>query len=121
MTLELRGTNLRHFIIGEARKRDWISIAELIQAAEQQGFSVAGRPSKAISDALRWEVRRDRIRKLERGEYRIGSIPRTSERRIDERLQMLKVAVERGMTLDDLKQNPGYFVGGADEEEDEVW
>ncbi|CAM3927555.1 hypothetical protein [Smaragdicoccus niigatensis] len=120
MALELRGTNLRHFIIGEARKRDFISIAEVIRAAEEQGFSFSGRPSKAVSDALRWETRRNRMRKLDRGEYRIGCIPPTSEKRIDERLRLLKVAVGRGMTLDDLKSNPGYFIPtGA--EDDEEW
>ncbi|CAM3927802.1 hypothetical protein [Smaragdicoccus niigatensis] len=38
----------------------------------------------------------------------------------DERLRLLKLAAERGMTLDDLKRNPGYFISTG-REDDEEW
>lgn len=72
-----------------------MSIPELIAAAEAQGFSFSGRPSKAISDALRWELRRNRVIRTGRGQYTLGVIPRTSGQHIDHRLSALTAAVER--------------------------
>jgi len=92
MSVELRGTDLRHWVIGELRKQSPMSIPELLAASERQGFSFAGRPSKVVSDALRWECRRGRIVRTGRGEYRIGVIPRTSGQRIDRRLSLLAAA-----------------------------
>jgi len=95
MSVELRGTDLRHWIIGEARKQSPISIRMMIASAADQGFSFAGRPSKVISDALRCERRRGRIVKTGRGEYTLGTIPRTSGRLIDQRLSQLAAAAAR--------------------------
>jgi hypothetical protein len=40
------------------------SISELAEAVAWQGFAVAGRASKSISDALRWEMGYGRVRRL---------------------------------------------------------
>ncbi|MFT3714489.1 MAG: hypothetical protein QM774_00685 [Gordonia sp. (in: high G+C Gram-positive bacteria)] len=92
MSIELHGTDLRHWVIGELRKQSPSSVQMLITCAAQQGLSFAGRPSKAISDAIRWELRRGRIVKTGRGVYRLGAVPRTSGRLIDIRLQRIASA-----------------------------
>jgi len=43
------------------------TVGELIDAVKHQGFSFRGRPSKAVSDALRWEIERGRVHRLRRG------------------------------------------------------
>jgi hypothetical protein len=70
-------------------------IAELIDALSRFGFEFAGRPSKAISDALRWEMRYGRVRRHARGMYGPGSMPRSTEYRIRQRELALRDAAER--------------------------
>lgn len=42
------------------------------------GLTVAGRSSKTISDALRWEVGRGRVIEVGRATYRRGTIARST-------------------------------------------
>ena len=53
-----------------------MSLRALVDALEADGFLVSGRPSKVVSDALRWEVRRGRVVRLGRGKYAAGSMPK---------------------------------------------
>jgi len=75
------------------------TIAELIDAPKWHGFCVRGRPSKVISDALRWEIERGRVERLGRGRYRPGYMPHGTEHRIHQRVLALRdsqvVAVRR--------------------------
>jgi hypothetical protein len=71
------------------------NVAELMQALSRYGFDVAGRPSKAISDALRWERRYGRVRRHGRGLYSPGSMPRSTEYRIHKRELALRAEAER--------------------------
>ena len=57
-------------------ERGPLTIAELVATIEQEGFTLSGRPSKAISDTLRWEVALGRVDKLGRGHYGPGTVPR---------------------------------------------
>lgn len=59
-----------------------VSVAEMVDLIAGAGFTLGGRPSKVISDALRWEVRRGRVVRLRRGIYRYRSAPRSTARRI---------------------------------------
>jgi hypothetical protein len=63
-----------------------MTLAELIRFVEVEGFTVDGRPSKTVSDALRWEVRKGRVVRLGRG-YTPAHMPRSTEwwirRRVD--------------------------------------
>lgn len=74
----LHGRDLRYvltiwlFTVGEQ------SVDELVAAVRGGGFDVEGRPSKAVSDALRWEVRRGRVRRVGRGRYARGRMPRST-------------------------------------------
>jgi hypothetical protein len=70
-------------------------IAELEQALRRFGFEFAGRPSKSISDALRWEMRYGRVRRHARGMYGPGSMPRSTEYRIHQRELALRDAAKR--------------------------
>ena len=46
-----------------------MGVAELVAAVTRTGFALADRPGKAVSDALRWEVRRGRVRRDRRAKY----------------------------------------------------
>jgi hypothetical protein len=54
------------------------SVRQLIDVAEIAGCRLPGRPSKVVSDALRWEVRSGRIARVARSQYVIGSMPRST-------------------------------------------
>jgi hypothetical protein len=56
-SLVLRGTELRYVLTRYLQLNGPTTVAGLIAALDEWGFAVAGRPSKAISDALRWERR----------------------------------------------------------------
>lgn len=56
------------------------TIGDLIEAMRAEGVEVLGRPSKAISDALRTEVSRGRVVRAGRGVYRAGSMPESTGR-----------------------------------------
>jgi hypothetical protein len=68
------------------------TVAELIDALDFQGFDFPGRPSKAVSDALRWEMGHGRVRRLRRGQYGPDSMPRSTEYRIHQRAMALREA-----------------------------
>jgi hypothetical protein len=68
-------------------------VDELADALAYHGFRTAGRPSKAISDALRREIAHDRVIRFRRGRYRPGSMPRSTEHRIYKRVQALHARV----------------------------
>ena len=86
----LRGTELR----GRARGRSAGSAVparnELIAGLAYWGFAVDGRPSKTVSDALRWERRRGRVMRRGRGLYSAGEMPRSTEHRIISRVLELR-------------------------------
>jgi len=52
----LRGIDLRYVLTMHLASQGPATIVELIDALSHHGFHIRGRPSKAVSDALRWEV-----------------------------------------------------------------
>ena len=92
---QLRGVELRYVVTMYLARHGRADIAELIQALSRFGFEFAGRPSKAISDALRWEMRYGRVRRHGRGLYGPGSMPRSTEYRIHKRELGLRAEAER--------------------------
>lgn len=52
-----------------------LTVADLIASLREQDIVVAGRQSKVVSDALRWEIEHRRVVRLGRGRYRSGRIP----------------------------------------------
>ncbi|MBB3606874.1 hypothetical protein FHT40_006567 [Mycolicibacterium sp. BK556] len=105
-SLMLRGTNLRYVLTRYLQLNGPTTVAGLVVALDDWGFAVAGRPSKVISDALRWERGHDRVRRRERGRYvaTIG-IPRRTEHRINQRVEALR-AQARQLSLGGGHQPP---------------
>lgn len=90
--LLLRGTNLRYVLTMQLLQRGTQSVADLVDALEDQGFTTAGRPPKAISDALRWEMNHGRVYRVRHGRYRPAEMPRATEHRIRSRVLELRAA-----------------------------
>ena len=88
----LRGIELRYVLTMNLALHGPATIPTLVETLEHQGFGLAGRASKAVSDALRWEVRRDRVRRLRRGLYGPGEMPRSTEQHIQKRVEALRAA-----------------------------
>ncbi|MFZ0902742.1 MAG: hypothetical protein WAN71_02435 [Mycobacterium sp.] len=88
--LQLRGIELRYVLTMHLCLHGPASIAELVDALAWHGFAVAGRASKSISDALRWEMGYGRVRRLRRGRYGPGYVPRGTEHRIHKRVMALR-------------------------------
>jgi len=60
----LQGIELRYALMMYLLQHGHTTVDELIKALEWQGFEIRGRASKQVSDALRWERRRRRVRRL---------------------------------------------------------
>lgn len=86
----LRGTELRYALTMYLFQHGPTTVADLIDALDFQGFAIAGRPSKAVSDALRWEIVHGRVRRLKRGRYGPVVMPRSTEYRIHRRVLALR-------------------------------
>jgi hypothetical protein len=96
----LRGIDLRYVLTSHLLLHGPMTVAALIDDLEGYGFGFAGRASKAVSDALRWEIRRDRVRRLRRGHYGPGAMPRSTEQHIRKRVQPLHLAASKACSDD---------------------
>jgi hypothetical protein len=86
----LRGIELRYVLTMELFNQGPTTITKLIEAVMSRGFDL-GRPApKSVSDALRWEIRHGRARRLGRGLYGPGYLPRGTEHRIHKRVLALR-------------------------------
>ena len=88
--LELRGIELRYALTNHLLLHGVCDVGELIAGLTHLGFGFGGRPSKAVADALRWEVRMGRVRPHGRGLYGPGWVPRATEYRIHRRVPCLR-------------------------------
>ncbi len=116
----LRGRALRYVLLARVRRRSEVTVAELVTDLLADGYVFAGRPSKLISDALRWEVRGGRVERLERGRYRYRSANRSRLRRAEllaRRCGRWLEAVARGepppRLLPDRRPNPFSLAPGS--------
>lgn len=95
----LRGRGLRFVLVDELRRRGQLSVSEMVAMLAGRGYELLGRPSKTISDALRWERARGRVIRVSRGIYAYGWAPPSTARRIRifaERCNTWIVALMRG-------------------------
>ena len=92
--MNLQGIELRYVLTMQLAHSGPATITEMMDALNAQGFCVPGRASKAISDALRWEMGRDRVRRLGRGLYGPRYIPRGTEYPIHQRVLALRAAAK---------------------------
>ena len=80
----VRGRVLRFLITKELQRiRQPMTIPEIVGRIEQQGFTIYGRPSKTVSDCLRWETAKGRVTRIKRGIYTYGHTSRSTLRRIN--------------------------------------
>jgi hypothetical protein len=86
----VRGIELRYVLTMHLVHHGRATITDLIGALTNQGFAVDGRLSRSVSDALRWKMRRDRVRRFRRGLYGPGSMPRSTEYRMHQRVLSLR-------------------------------
>ncbi|TSD94431.1 hypothetical protein FOS14_20645 [Skermania sp. ID1734] len=93
----IRGINLRYALTQQLFDEGPQTVAELVKALEEQGFQFPGRASKAVSDALRWEIRRSRVRRLGRSNYGPAYMPRQTAARIRDRVAALRSAAEEDL------------------------
>jgi hypothetical protein len=87
---QLHGIELRYVLTMQLSQNGPATVVELIDALGRHGFCVRGRASKAVSDALRWEVARRRVRRLGRGVYAVAYLPHATEYRIINRVRALR-------------------------------
>jgi hypothetical protein len=88
--LRLRGIQLRYALTYYLALHGVCTVQELISGLTHFGFGFHGRPSKAVSDALRWEVRLGRVYPRGRALYAPGEMPRATEYRIVRRVMELR-------------------------------
>ncbi len=92
--LRVRGVELRYLLTWLLAHEGPATVAELIDRLVRNGFDVGGRPSKTVSDALRWEMGHGRVWPRGRGRYRFGEMPRATEYRIEKRVRGLLVRAD---------------------------
>ena len=86
----LRGIELRYVLTRILQISGPCTVRHLIDVLQGWNFTVAGRPSKAVSDALRWEMGRERVWRIGRGRYKYDEAPRGTEYRIVARVFALR-------------------------------
>lgn len=91
----LRGIELRYVLTMHLFDHGSTTIKDLVDALSASGFRIGGRASKSVSDALRWEMEHDRVRRLGRGRYGPGWMPRATEHRIHQRVLALREVASR--------------------------
>jgi hypothetical protein len=89
-SLRVRGVELRYVLTWLLAHEGPATVAELVDRLTMHGFAVGGRPSKTVSDALRWEMRHGRVWPRGRGSYSSGEMPRATEYRIEKRVRSLQ-------------------------------
>jgi hypothetical protein len=86
----LSGLDLRYLLtdlICHPSYRVW-AVKDLVAALTDAGFTLGDRPSKAVSDHLRAEVHRGRVRRVGWGAYGPGIVPGATRRRIRNRARL---------------------------------
>ena len=92
---KLRGIELRYVLTMHLARHGRSTIGDLVDALAFYGFGMDGPANKLVSDALRWERRRGRVRRIGRGIYGPGEMPRGTEHRIRQRELALRARAIR--------------------------
>ena len=115
---EVRGRALRYMLTMALRDAGRsMTVAELVAHCEGQGVVFESRASKLVSDSLRWEMAWGRVRRLRRGVYCFGRIPRSTLRFIRKRLaelvDVLRPPVVWGTGFDAGTGSEAWWVSGS--------
>lgn len=99
---DLSGRDLR-YVLTTYITQGLSTVGQLVNQLAEDGYTVWGRASKVVSDALRWEIRNGRVRRLRRGVYTIDTITKSTRHRILTRSRTLfhaphVVAIRRNLT-----------------------
>jgi hypothetical protein len=90
----ITGLNLRYLLTLHLFETGRVmSVPELLDIVESEGFVLRGRGAKTVSDALRWEMGHGRVVRHGRGRYGPGSMPRQTRSRIRQRVRTLRQQV----------------------------
>jgi hypothetical protein len=87
--LTVSGTDLRYLLTAYLFDHGPATVDELVDALAYHGFRPIGRPSKAVSDALRWEMAHRRAIRIRRGHYGPQTMSRATRHRIFQRVRTL--------------------------------
>ena len=89
------GVELRYVLTFYLSQHGPTTITDLIDALDYYNFELPGPAPKWVSDALRWEIAHGRVRRLRRGRYGPGEIPRSTEFRIRNRALDLRAEADQ--------------------------
>ena len=88
--LQVRGRDLRYILTLALLDHDRpLTVGELVALLDRDRITVTGRPSKVVSDALRWEIGHRRVRRVGRARYEVGHIPRSTRWWIRQRVELV--------------------------------
>jgi hypothetical protein len=81
---DVRGLALRYYLYTLLLEAPGpVSVQQLLRLLAREHLIIRGRPSKVISDALRWEIGKGRVRRVSHATYVASrSIPRGTAHRI---------------------------------------
>jgi hypothetical protein len=90
-TVTVTGLDLRAVcLVVLAARGQPMALRDLDREVRAAGFTPPGRPGKAIADALRWEVRRGRVRRVGPGRYAAGVIAKSTGHRMRARVARMR-------------------------------
>ena len=101
----LAGRPLRYVLTETIWERGPSTVGELVARVGDLGVVLRGRPSKVVSDELRWEIARGRVERLGRGRYGPGAMPRQTRAWIQARVQAI---------VEQQSEREGISLGGTD-------
>lgn len=67
-----------------------MTVRSLVAAVDARGFRIEGRAGKVVSDQLRYELARGRVRRLGRGLYVADTVTRQARWRMQRRITALR-------------------------------
>jgi hypothetical protein len=105
--MRVKGLDLRYLLSWLLADSGSATVPELLDRLAMYGFGVDGRPSKTVSDALRWELRHGRVLQHGRGLYGPGPTPRATEYRIHQRI--IRLRVQAGTLSGERAKISGYL------------
>ena len=95
--MELQGYDLR-YLITSLVGRGVTTTHRLRSSLESLGVDLGPDARRRLHGALRSEMRKGRLQRLDRGVYALGAIPRSTHHRIETRARQVEHALRSGST-----------------------
>lgn len=104
----VRGWELRWLLTITLRNHaEPMTVAQMVTELERRGFAFDRRPSQAVSDALRAEIGKGRVRRVSRGVYAFAGMPHTTLVRFRRNVRWVTAARAFATVRSDLHRIPG--------------